>query len=423
MNKISTRILSTLISVTLLAVGIIGATLFVKSKPQAQRTRRMSSMVPVVETRPLIVSSQALKVDCLGTVIADKTAAIQPEVNGRIIAVNAFLVEGERVKKGDVLVEIEAADYQLALQKAEANLLTAQSNFRIEEGQQDVVRHELKLMGVDASDSHRDLLLREPQLKVVEAAVKSAELAVESAKLDLKRTKIRAPFDAVVVFTDADVGDYAQSSKTLIELAATDRYFVRASVPLSALEPLPMIGEQPYSAEITLSDGTQRKAQTYKLLPDLTEKGRMARILLSVDAPYATGKGRPLLLNEYVRVCIAGKSVEKASLIPRSYLRDGNVVWMMDSQGKLKVLPAEVLQGYADDVLVRVTPEAGSELITSDLAAEVDGMQLRRVGEQPPAQPADKGAGSGKGTSQKDKDMRPSDGSDGVPQKQQGAQP
>ena len=392
MNNRTKRLASILIGIALLVGGIIGAQIFIKTKPEAQLRRPMSSMVPVVETMPLFIANQPLQVDCLGTVIADKYTALQAEVSGRIVTVADNLVEGERVKKGDLLVEIEEADYQLALAQTEANLLTAQSNLRIEEGHQDVVRNEFELMGSndsEESDSYRDLMLREPHLKVAEASVKRAELAVESARLDLERTKIRAPFDAVIVFSDADIGNYAQSSKTLIELAATDRYFIRASVPLSALVPLPMLGKQPYSANVTLSDGSTRPAQTHRLLPDLTDTGRMARILLAVGSPYADGQGRPLLLNEVVRVNITGEMAENATLIPRKYLRDGNVVWMIDANSKLRILAANILQGYADEVLVRIDAENGMELITSDLISSVDGMQLRRVGEYVPAQPND----------------------------------
>jgi RND family efflux transporter MFP subunit len=389
MNHNTQRLISILIGILLLLGSIVGAIIFVKTKPEAERRRGMSSMIPVVETMPLSMANLPLRISCLGTVIPDKFSSLQAEVSGRIVAVADNLVEGNRVQKGDVLIEIESADYALALAQAEANLLTAQSNLRIEEGQQDVVRNELDLMDSKQSEEYRDLLLREPQLKSAQAAVKSAELAVESAQLDLDRTRIRAPFDAVITSADADVGDYAQSSKTLIELAATDRYFVRASVPLSALESLPKLGNQPYSAEVALSDGSIRPAQTHRLLPDLTDTGRMARILLAVNSPYAGNDGRPMLLNEIVRVNITGEIAENATLIPRKYLRDGNVVWTIDSENKLRILPADLLQGYADEVLVRIDTDTEMELVITDLISSVEGMQLRRVGEQAPDQPTE----------------------------------
>jgi len=390
MNKVVKNLVSILIGIALLAGGIIGAQIFIKTKPEAQRRKGMSSMVPVVETMPLTASSQPLKIDCLGTVIADKETSIQPEVTGRITKVNPKLVEGELIKKGEILVEIDSTDYKLALQTAEANLLKAQSSYRIEEGQQDVVRHELKLMDDTEDDSYRDLMLRKPQLKTAEAEIKSAQAAVERAKTDLARTQISAPFDAVVIASNADIGNYAQPSKILFELAAIDRYFIRASVPLTSLKPLPRLGKGSYSAEITLTDGSIRDAETYKLLPDLTEKGRMARILLSAENPYNVKHGRPLLLNEVVRVNITGEIVENASLIPRKYLRDGNVLWVIDADSKLRILTVELLQGYADEVLVRFNAKKGMQLIISDLVSSVDGMQLRRASENTPDKPKKK---------------------------------
>ena len=390
MNRALNRTLATFIALIMLITGAVIFVAFLKSRKAAERRRPMSSMVPVVETVPLAVTNQPLFIECLGTVIADRRAAIQPEVGGRIVAVDQNLVAGERVKSGDLLVEIEDADYRIALQKAEADLLTAQSNLRLEEGQQDVVRHELKLMGSEESDPYRDLMLREPQLKAAQAAVKGAELAVQGAKLNLARTRITAPFDAVVVATEANIGDYAAPAKTLMELAATDRYFIRASVPLSALTPLPRIGEQPYQAQVTLSDGTTREARTYRLLPDLTEKGRMARLLLTVAAPYADGERRPLLLNEYVRVRIAGQTQSNVSLIPRRHLRDGNAVWMVGPERTLSILPAVLLQGYPDEVLVRIEPAPGMKLITTDLNAAIEGMALRCVGDPLPKTPGRK---------------------------------
>lgn len=397
--------ISIVVGLVLIGIGASSAIYFLRTKPEAQRRRAMSSMVPVVETMPLLVADQAIMVECLGTVVADVSARIQAQVAGQIVAVNPHLVEGELVEKGEVLVEIDDADYRIALGRAESNLLTAQTKFRMEEGQQDVVRQELVLMGGDESDIHRDLTLREPQLKAAQADVQSAELAVQGARLDLERTKIRAPFDAVVVSRNANIGDFAQSSKVLMELADINRFFIRASVPLKSLEPLHNLGVQQYPAEITLSDGSMRPAYTYKLLPDLTDKGRMARILLIVDNPYDSKPGRQLLLNEYVRVSIFGETAEGSSLIPRKYLRDGNVIWMIDRENKLRILPVELLQGYEDQVLIRAAHNPGYELVTTDLNAAVDGMEIRRVGDaapqREPRQPGQGGrAGGGDGSGQ-----------------------
>jgi hypothetical protein len=82
-----------------------------------------------------------------------------------------------------------------------------------------------------------------------------------------------------------------------------------------------------------------------------------------------------------VRFRIQGEVVDRVTLLPRKYLRDGNVVWMLGADKKLRILPVEVLMGYADEVLVRVEGAEGLELVKTDLSAAVEGMQLKKVGE------------------------------------------
>jgi RND family efflux transporter MFP subunit len=373
------RFTAVLIGGALLVIGVVGAIAFVKTKPEAQRKRSMSSMVPVVETMPLEVSSLPQVVEGLGTVKANQSATLIAEVSGQILAVSDTLVEGALVRKGDLLLEIDDSEYQCDVADAEGDLLAAQADLRLEEGEQAVARHELTLVGEDVDEAYKDLILRAPQLQSAQAAVMSAQAALNTAKLDVARTKIRAPYDAVIVSTLADVGDHASTSTDLIELAAINRYFVQAAVPLRALLPLSKLGKEPYEATLILSDGSEYPAQTFNLLPDLTDTGRMAQLLLVVDSPYKMA-GRPLLLNEMVRFRIQGDVADGVSLLPRKYLRDGDVIWVIDAENKLHVLPAEVLMGYADEVLVRVEGAEGLELVKTDLSAAVEGMQLKAVG-------------------------------------------
>lgn len=364
----------------LLVLAILSVVVMVKSKPKAQR-KRMSSMIPVVEVMGVQKVTAPLVVDCMGTVVADSVADIQAEVKGRMDHVHSNLVAGAFVSKGELLVEIDASDYEQTVKRAEAALKTAQSKLRLEEGQQAVAKHEMELMGQDAQVdlAYRDLMLRAPQLQSAEAAVASAEAALESAQSALERTRIRAPFDAVVRMENIAVGDYAAVGRTLVELVATDHYFVRASMPISDLKFFPMIGKKEYAATLTLSDGMERTGTLYKLLPGLTEQARMARVLILVKNPFSAEGGRAMLLDESVRVELSGELAEDVCLIERKYLRNGSVVWMMDARSKLHICPAETLQGYAGKVMIRFDFSKDWKMVTSNIQAPIDGMQLRTL--------------------------------------------
>ena len=364
------------VALPIIAIGL--AIVFVKTKPKAER-KKMSSMIPVVELTTLQPITTAVVVQCVGTVIADREASLEAEVSGRITAIHPGLVEGSRVRQGEVLVTIDPRDYELAVASARAALQRAESSLRLEEGSQAVSQHEMELIGADTAvdPAYQDLMLRKPQLQTAQANIDTAKAALDAAQLDLDRTQVRAPFDAVVQTVSVSEGDFARSGKMLVKLVATDRVFVRASLPVGSLEQFPMIGNVVYSAKVTLADGAVRAGVLYQLLPDLSVNGRMARVLIAIDRPFDGDAGRPLLLDEVARVEITGREVTDVCRIDRTALRDGSVIWMIDPNERLHVCPVESIQGYADQVLVRTAFSNGWKLVTSDIPAPVDGMQLR----------------------------------------------
>lgn len=369
------------IGALVLVGAILGAVVIVKTKPKAMR-KPMSSMIPVVQTAPLTQESTREMVQCLGTVIAEDEAVLEAEVSGRITMLSPALVEGALVRKGDPLLAIDARDYELAKERAEAALLTAQSALRLEEGQQSVAQHEMELIGSASpvDPAYRDLMLRTPQLKSAQANLKTAQANVAAAQLDLERTQVRAPFDGVVRSVDVSVGDQARSGKTLLTLTASARFFVQGSLPVRSLEAFPELGTTSYSATIQLADGALREGVLYQILPDLSAQGRMARLLVAVENPLATTSGRPLLLDEVVHVELAGRPLDGVCRIDRKYWRDGAVVWMVDAEKNLKICPATLVQGYATEVLVRVDFSPEWALVVSDIPAPVEGMPVRIQG-------------------------------------------
>lgn len=371
-----------LAGILLVLLASVAAVILVKTRPVAQR-RPMSSMIPVVLATGLQPMTTSVTVRCMGTVIADVEAALEAQVSGRITDVHPELLEGTLVRQGEVLITIDASDYVLAVERAAAALLRAESSLRSEEGSQAVAKHEMELIrgGAEVDPAYQDLMLRVPQLKAAQADVETARVNLAAAQLDLERTQIKAPFDAVILAVSGREGDIARPGRTLLRLAASNRFFVRASVPVDTLGAFPP-GDKRYTARVVLIDGGVREGVLHQLLPDLSAQGRMARLLVSVEQPLAPGSGRPLLLNEYVRLELDGREVDEVFLIDRRYLRDGESVWMLDEEERLRICPAVAVQGYDDHMLVQIDlpPDfsaRGWQMIISGIPAPVEGMQVR----------------------------------------------
>ena len=94
------------------------------------------------------------------------------------------------VRKGDLLLRIDPADFENALSIRESELQQAQASLEIEEGRQSLAKEELALLKETIDETNRALVLREPQFASIQAQVSAAEAAVERAKLDLERSRV-----------------------------------------------------------------------------------------------------------------------------------------------------------------------------------------------------------------------------------------
>ena len=113
----------------------------------------------------------------------------------------------------------------------------------------------------------------------------------------------------------------------------------------------------------------------------------MARLLVEIQDPLCikpeNQNKKPLLLGEYVRGEISGSILDNTYSIPRNSLREGGVIWLATNEGKLDIREVEVLWRDARTVLVQNGISDGELLITSDLTAPINGMDVNAGNGQP----------------------------------------
>jgi multidrug efflux pump subunit AcrA (membrane-fusion protein) len=232
-------------------------------------------------------------------------------------------------------------------------------------------------------------MLREPQRETARAAVASAEAALAAAELDLARTSVKAPFNALVMERQVNTGARVSAGSNLADLVDTDSYWVELAVPAASLRWLAIPSDaEPGSAvrlfqERVWGKTRYREGRVTRVRGDLDKKGRMARLLVAVADPLAltdnaidTGQP-PLLLGAFVRAEIAGRQLQDGLALERSWLRDDNTLWVMDSDDKLAIRHPELIYSGERQVYVRDGLVAGDRIITSELAVAVEGMPLR----------------------------------------------
>ena len=169
-----------------------------------------------VTTVAQIYPSQSLSVlNASGYIVAERKAAVASKITGRLVAL--MVEEGSKVKKGQIIARMESDDVTAAKNQAAANLVNALAALEQAKTDRNIARREnFRYQGLvtDGSVSQSDwdaintrYKRSEEGVKVAEANVLALKAALEGAKAGLDYTLIRAPFDAVVLTKNADIGD------------------------------------------------------------------------------------------------------------------------------------------------------------------------------------------------------------------------
>jgi len=381
-GRLTALFLRALLPIGVILAGSLGAVQLVRTSPQARQSRP-KHVATLVQTRPVEKTTAPVIVEAMGTVIAAQEITLQPQVSGTVVKLNPAFVPGGRVEAGEVLLVIEPAEYQVAVDRAQATLARNEAQLQSAiwelERLQGLERHAVNKKELDDGYTAR---------AVAEADVAVARASLEQARIDLARTTIRAPFSGIITSEAVDLGAQVTSQTQLATLVGTDAYWVQASIPVDRLSwvTIPPADGQPGSPvhiqqQLGLGTRAEWEGHVVRLLGDLEPQGRMARLLITVPDPLrlksAPDKRVPLLISSYVDVAIEGRSVRNVVLVGRDELHDGNNVWIMNSDDLLDIRPIEIAFRGREQVLVSGGLTAGERLVVSDLPAPVARMPLR----------------------------------------------
>ena len=372
------------IALSLVAFFVLKAT-----KPTPERSEKVSDGV-LVHIRPLTTASHDASVAAKGRVMAAQKVMLQAELGGRVTWQSGELVPGGRFKTGEKMLKIDARDYNITADARRADLRRARLELTVENRRSDVAKQEWDAFGDNSSESEGSgLALRKPQLEAAKVQLKAAQGAVAKAELDLRRTHLRAPFNAMVIDENVDVGQLIGPQSMVATLVGTDAYWVKVPIPVRMMpKTRARAGDTPGSkVQITQTIGDQkieRQGEVIRHLPDLDPGGSMARILVSIADPLGQEGELPLLLGSFVDVSIEAGQVEDTLQVPRFAVHDGNRVYIMNSDRRLEVRDVEIVWSTQDSVFVKSGVKAGEQIVISRINTPIPNMLLRMANEAAP---------------------------------------
>jgi RND family efflux transporter MFP subunit len=385
MGKTPRRILHGLISVLIIGAGIGGFIVLTAQKPQLQRSEPPPP-VPMVQVAEVAVSSVSIPVVGEGTVQPLREIQLISQVSGKIVEVSPKLINGGSFQKGDLLLQIDPVDYELAVTLAQARVKDSQSELRLTEEEAAAAQEEWQLLYADDSNVPTQpppLVAKIPQLAAARAKLAADEAELQKALLNQGRTILRAPFNGRVSSEEVDSGQYVAAGKPLATLFSTEAAEIVVPFEDENLFWFSVPEFTPDDGPGSVVEVMARLAGRDRVWPGrvaraegkMDPRTRMVNVVVRVDRPYATKP--PLAAGLFVTVKIQGRKLPDAVVIPRTALHDGNIVWVVDPNGILHFRRVEVARLSPEEAILTGGLTHGERVVTSLVKAVTDGMRVR----------------------------------------------
>jgi multidrug efflux system membrane fusion protein len=369
------------VSVTAAILLIGGCFLF---RPPAKPKGPPGGAPIAVSAEPVRTGSIDIILNALGTVTPVYTVTVTSRVAGEVTSV--LYQEGQRVKKGDLLLTIDPRPFAAAVAQAEGQLKRDEA--LLENAQLDVARYQ------DAVKAHA---VPEQQLATQQALVLEDQGTVEldqgnleAARVNLEYTQIRAPIDGQVGLRPVDPGNIVAAGGTtplvvITELRPITVIFTVAEDNLGEIIPELNSGR---ALRVDALDRAQQGILAQGFLNTLDNQVNPATGTVRARATFANAKDE-LFPNQFVNVRLYVKTLTQVNLVPAAAIQRNDTaafVYVIQPDGTARSQPVTLTASEGDEAAVTGV-QPGDSLVTDGFEKLEDGSKVtvRPAGAAPPS--------------------------------------
>jgi RND family efflux transporter MFP subunit len=354
-------------------------------------------LVPAISIDVTTVSqfypSQSMSLlNASGYIVAQRKAAVASKVTGSLVAL--MVEEGSKIKRGDVIARMENIDVSAVRDQAAANLNTAlatleQTRADRDNAQKEYERYKQLVARDYVSKSDYEVVETRYRravegVKASEAVVHAAEAALQNAKASLDYTLIRAPFDAVVLTKNADIGDIvtplgaaANAKAAVVTIADMNSLQVEVDVSETSITTV-RVG-QPCDIQLDALPDTRFRGEVYAIVPTVDRS--KATVLVKVRF---LDKDRRMLPDMSAKVSFLPRKLAPEEMKPRlaagrsalinlngktfAYLLEGN---------RVRETPVRVGATFGDMVEILSGLKAGDRVVVTPPKGLKDGSRVK----------------------------------------------
>nr|WP_321439961.1 efflux RND transporter periplasmic adaptor subunit [uncultured Hyphomonas sp.] len=376
--------------IAVLGVGGVAVLSALKPEPEKAEEARIGLNVFAEKVRK---GDLQITVEAQGEVRPRREIIVAPQISGRIAYVSPDFIDGGFIKQGQLLVRVEAADYELAVVRARSGVASAEQGLTREIAEAELAQQDIEDLGIT---NVSPLARREPQLAQARAALDAAKAQLKDAELALERTAVYAPFSGRVWERDVDIGQVVATGQSLGRIFAND--VVEVSLPLDDEEmgrlglPLAFAASEtqpgPKVDFSAVVGGVERHwtGEVVRTAAAVNSQTRQINVIAELKDPYGKGadNGAPMAPGLFVNAVIEGKTIPDVLIAPRAALRGDDRIYIGNAdEGTLSIRTVDLIYSDTDGAYVRSGIEPGEFAITSPIQAAFDGMNVTVMERQP----------------------------------------
>ena len=332
-----------------------------------------------VSVSPVLKGAFPVQVRAVGNVTPYNTVTVVPQVEGRLLRVH--FREGDRVKAGDLLAELDARALEASL--AEARATQAQNQAELKNAQADLARYQ-RLFRQD-SVARQQLDTQQALVRQLQARSAADQAKVDSARVQLGYTKIHAPVSGRLGLIKTNVGAMIGPSTTdgLVSIVQADPISVVFGVPEVQLQSLrDAMAQQDMSGglEVQAWDRTESRLLATGRLTTLDNQIDTTTGALRVRARF-DNPGEQLFPNQFVNVRLTLQTLPGALSVPVDVVQfgnQGNYVYVV-RDGKAHIQTVKLGASASDRVQVVDGLQAGEQVVLEGMDSLRDGSRVKIV--------------------------------------------
>lgn len=348
------------------------------SKP-VEEYSQWSKPVPV---RTVSVQQQNLQLEikAIGTVIPAHTVNVQSQVSG--VLQQIYFKEGQWVKKGELLAQLDPAPFQVALAQAQG---TQQQNLaQLQNAETELKRYQL-LFKQD-SIAKQQVEQQQALVNQLKGQIKSNKAQVDAAKLQLSYTRIYSPIAGRVGFRQKDAGNLIQANETtgLVTITQVHPIYVQFAVAENYLMGLRDTLKKGQQIEVSAWDKSEQNKLAMGHVQSLDNQIDVSTGTLKLKAVF-NNQDDALFPNQFVNVRLNTQTIQNAITIPNDAVQHGakgTYVYIVNPQHKaeIRMLKLGMTSNGQIEVIEGLTPK--EQVVLEGIDRLSEGKEVQIVSDQ-----------------------------------------